>query len=125
MALSVSFRRVLALAIAVLTVSLVVDATQVMHRPDNYQDAPRKVQTGNVTPQIVHKRSPGMVQAAYSCLAVSRREEYVHPNSQPKVHQEPHNTFLLLCRVNRESLNPRLPRNKDRRSRAAASSAHV
>lgn len=65
MALSVSFRRVLALAIAVLTVSLVVDATQVMHRPDNYQDAPRQVQTGNVTPQIVHKRSPGMVQAAY------------------------------------------------------------
>lgn len=65
MALSFCFRRVLTLAIAVLTVGVVVNATQVMHRPDDYTEPPRKVATGNATAQVVYKRSTGNIQAAY------------------------------------------------------------
>ena len=65
MAFSFSVRRVLALAVAAIVLSVFADATEVMHRPNNYKSAPNKVETGNPTPQLVHKRSAGKVQAAY------------------------------------------------------------
>ncbi|CAL1711226.1 unnamed protein product [Somion occarium] len=66
MALSYSIRRVFLLVAAGLTALLAVSATQVMRRPDNFEDAPRKFAVGNAKPQIVHKRAAGAkVQAAY------------------------------------------------------------
>jgi len=45
--------------------TLVANATQVMHRPAAYKDAPHTYASGNPKPQTIHKRSGAKVQAAY------------------------------------------------------------
>ena len=62
--MSATLKRVLFLA-AALAALVVVDATQVMHRPAAYKDAPRKFATGAAETKIVHKRADTKVQAAY------------------------------------------------------------
>lgn len=55
-------RRALLLLIALVA----VNATQVMQRPENYKDAPRKFQTETPPkPTVVHKRGNARVSAAY------------------------------------------------------------
>jgi len=45
---------------------LVADATQVMHRPDNYKDAPNVFQTAKiVNTTTIHKRAQEKVSFAY------------------------------------------------------------
>ena len=68
MALSVplSMKRVFLLAaVALAAAVVVVDATQVMHRPAGYKDAPHKFATAHAETKIVHKRAGSHVQAAY------------------------------------------------------------
>ncbi|KAI0366008.1 hypothetical protein BV20DRAFT_1056021 [Pilatotrama ljubarskyi] len=65
MALSSILKRAFFLAAVALAALVVVDATQVMHRPDSYKDAPHKLETGEAKPQIIHKRAGSKVQAAY------------------------------------------------------------
>ncbi|KAI0708099.1 glycosyl hydrolases family 18-domain-containing protein [Cerioporus squamosus] len=65
MALSATLKRVLFVAAVALAALVVVDATQVMHRPAAYKDAPRKVATGAAETKVIHKRASGKVQAAY------------------------------------------------------------
>ena len=55
-------RRALLLLIALVA----VNATEVMQRPDNYKDAPRKFLTETPPkPTIIHKRANAKVSAAY------------------------------------------------------------
>ncbi|EJF63958.1 hypothetical protein DICSQDRAFT_134540 [Dichomitus squalens LYAD-421 SS1] len=66
MALSVTLKRVLFLAVATLVAVVAVDATQVMQRPATYKNTPHKVQTNaTAEPKVVHKRANTHVQAAY------------------------------------------------------------
>ena len=67
MALSATVKRALLALVALAAAALLVDATQVMHRPSTYKDAPRKVSTTkHAETKIVNRRtSTGMVQAAY------------------------------------------------------------
>ena len=65
MALSATLKRVFFLAGVALAALVSVDATQVMHRPAAYKDAPRKFATGAAETKIVHKRADTKVQAAY------------------------------------------------------------
>ncbi|TCD65253.1 hypothetical protein EIP91_002917 [Steccherinum ochraceum] len=51
----------LAASVAIFT----VNATQVMHRPATYKNAPHKFAPGNPTAQVIHKRAGAKVQAAY------------------------------------------------------------
>ena len=45
--------------------TLWVDATQVMHRPADYKDAPHQYEQGKSVPRIIHKRSGAKVNMAY------------------------------------------------------------
>ena len=65
MALSATLKRVFFLAGVALAALVAVDATQVMHRPAGYKDAPRKFATAHAETKIVHKRAGSHVQAAY------------------------------------------------------------
>ncbi|KAI0777588.1 glycoside hydrolase superfamily [Trametes elegans] len=65
MALSSVFKRACFVAVAAMAALVVVDATEVMRRPVNFKDAPRKFATAEVKPQIIHKRANAKVQAAY------------------------------------------------------------
>ena len=65
MAISTTLQRLFFLAAVALAAFVVVDATQVMHRPAAYESAPRKFATGNAKPEIIHKRAGSKVQAAY------------------------------------------------------------
>lgn len=66
MALSATLKRVLFLAAAACAVFVVVDATQVMHRPANYKSPPNKHDTATkVETKVVHKRATDKVQFAY------------------------------------------------------------
>ena len=58
-------RNTLLLAVVGLTALLAVNATQVMHRPDNYKDAPRNGTVGHPTPHVVHKRATAHANSAY------------------------------------------------------------
>ena len=53
-----------------LTISLgaalvVVNATQVMHRPDTFKNAPHQFAKGESVPRIIHKRSGAKANMAY------------------------------------------------------------
>ncbi|KAH8103287.1 glycoside hydrolase family 18 protein [Cristinia sonorae] len=63
--MSLGFNGLRVLLLTGLFAAFVADATQVMHRPDNYKNVPHKYTLGNVTPQLIHKRSGSKVQAAY------------------------------------------------------------
>lgn len=65
MALSATLKRAFFLAVVALAALVVVDATQVMHRPEAFKDTPRKFETSEVKPQVIHKRAGSKVQAAY------------------------------------------------------------
>ncbi|KAJ3487291.1 hypothetical protein NLI96_g3646 [Meripilus lineatus] len=65
MALTSNFRRILFLATVVAFAVVGSNATQVMHRPDTYLDAPRNNTIGRPTPKIIHKRAGTKVQSAY------------------------------------------------------------
>ena len=52
-------------ALALCASLAVVHATQVMHRPDNFKDVPRKFAQAKSTPQILHKRSGAKVNMGY------------------------------------------------------------
>ncbi|KAI0071673.1 hypothetical protein K474DRAFT_1606521 [Panus rudis PR-1116 ss-1] len=65
MALSYSMKRFLFLVTVGFAAVMAVSATQVMHRPDNFKDAPRKFSVGHPTPKIIHKRAGAKTQAAY------------------------------------------------------------
>ncbi|THG94034.1 hypothetical protein EW026_g7352 [Hermanssonia centrifuga] len=60
-----SLRHGLVLAIAIFTTILAANATQVMHKPANFMDAPHKFETGNATPRVIHKRAGAKAQIAY------------------------------------------------------------
>ncbi|CDO69059.1 Glycoside Hydrolase Family 18 / Carbohydrate-Binding Module Family 5 protein [Trametes cinnabarina] len=65
MAVPTIVHRLFLLATVALTAFVVVNATQVMHRPEAYKDVPRKFATSEVKPQVIHKRAGSKVQAAY------------------------------------------------------------
>lgn len=58
------FKSVL-LALALCAVFGVVDATQVMHRPDTYKNTPHKFAKGESVPRIIHKRSGAKANVGY------------------------------------------------------------
>ena len=51
--------------VVITTCVLAVDATQVMHRPDHYDQAGRTNSIGNTTPSQITKRATGKTQFAY------------------------------------------------------------
>ncbi|KAK7691604.1 hypothetical protein QCA50_005003 [Cerrena zonata] len=67
MAFSSNMRRVFLLLAVGFTALLAVNATQVMHRPDNFQSTPHKFAEGDAEPKTIFKRAAatGKVQAAY------------------------------------------------------------
>ena len=64
---SAVMKRVFLLAALALAVAVVlVDATQVMHRPSEYKESPKKVKTATeAETKVIHKRAGTKVQAAY------------------------------------------------------------
>lgn len=44
---------------------VVVNATQVMHRPDTYKSAPHTYEQGSSKAKVIHKRSGAKVNMAY------------------------------------------------------------
>ena len=67
MAFSSNMRRVFFLLSVGLAALLAVNATQVMHRPDNFKKTPHKFAEGDVEPEQIFKRAAatGKVNAAY------------------------------------------------------------
>ncbi|KAI0635061.1 glycosyl hydrolases family 18-domain-containing protein [Trametes polyzona] len=65
MALSAFMKRISFLAAVALSALVLTNATQVMRRPETFKDAPRKLPTSKVEPQVIHKRAGSKVQAAY------------------------------------------------------------
>jgi chitinase len=66
MAAQLTFRRVLLLALAVLGAIIVVNGTEVMHRPDGYKSPPNtfKIEEDPTT-HVIQKRATANVQVAY------------------------------------------------------------
>jgi chitinase len=62
MFLPITLRNVL---LAFVLGTALTDATQVMHRPNNYKDSPHKYEQGNSVPRIIHKRSGAKANIAY------------------------------------------------------------
>ena len=59
------FRTAVLVAIVALGAMLAVNATQVMQRPDNYKQTPKKAAMGSPSAKVVTKRAIGKTNSAY------------------------------------------------------------
>jgi len=62
---SALLKHLFAAVVALVSLVVLTGATQVMQRPVNFKSPPPKYTTVRVTPQIVHKRASGKIQAGY------------------------------------------------------------
>lgn len=66
MAFSFNMRHIFTLLATGMAVLLAVDATQIMHRPENFRNAPHRFAEGKADPKTIYKRAAtGKVQAGY------------------------------------------------------------